>query len=118
MGLGCCAAVYVERDTEALEALLDDVVITVNHVLRSDTLLAGALCNRHTVLVTTADEEDILALEAKVTHIDVGRYIHTCQVTDVDRAVCIWQGRCHKSSFEILFHFQLYFDFVLVYVAK
>ena len=109
MCLGCCTAVDIERDAEALKALLDDVMITVYYILRSNTLLAGTLCNRHTVLVATADEENILAFETQITHINVGRHINACKVTDVYRAVCVWQGRCNKGSFEFLFHFSYVF---------
>ena len=60
VGLGCCTAIYVKRDTKAFETLLDDVMVTVNHILWSDAFLAGTLCNGYAVLVATAYEEYIL----------------------------------------------------------
>ncbi len=70
-------------------------MITVNDLLRSDALLAGTLGYGHTVLVATTHKHHIHALQAQVAHIDVGRHIHSCQVTDVDRAVGIGQCRGH-----------------------
>jgi hypothetical protein len=64
-------------------------VITVYHILRGDTLLAGTLCHGHAMLVGAAHEEHLLALEAEVTYVDVGRHIHARQMTDMYRTVGI-----------------------------
>ena len=67
---------------------------------------------RAVVWCNTEGEEHIFTFEAQVTYINVGRHIHTCKVTYVNRAVGIWQGRCHKSSFEFLFHRRFIFCFL------
>ena len=89
MGLGRRTALHIERNTKTLETLFDYVVVAVNYILRSDSLLACALCNWHTVLIASADKEDIFALETQITYINVSRHIHSCKVTDVYRAVSI-----------------------------
>jgi hypothetical protein len=52
------------------------------------------------MLVATAYEKDILAFEAEVADIDVGWYIHTCQVSDVHWTVGIRKGCGYKCSLE------------------
>jgi hypothetical protein len=79
-------------------------VISVYHILWCDTLLAGTLCHRYTVFVRTAHEEYLLALETEIAHIDVGRYIHTSQVTDMYRTVGIGQCRGYGRSLKFSFH--------------
>ena len=55
--------------------------------------------------VADADKEYILTLETQITYINVGRHIYTCKMTDVHRTIRIGKSRCHKGSFEFLFHF-------------
>ena len=77
--------------------------------LRRAAFLLGADGDGHPVLVASADEEDFLLLQAQVADIDVGGHIHPRQVADVHRPVGVRQGRCHRGTFEILFHIWLYF---------
>ena len=58
--------------------------------------------------------EDFLLLQAQVADIDVGGHIHPRQVADVHRPVGVRQGRCHRGTFEILFHIWLCFIIVIV----
>ena len=106
VNLGRRAAVDVVGDTEFLKRLLDQLVVAVHHLLRGDALLAGALGNRHTVLVAAAHEHHVLALQTQVAYIDVGRDIHACQMADVDWSVSIGQRRRHQRArkFLLLFH--------------
>jgi hypothetical protein len=90
--------IHIKRDTEALEGVFDDVVVAIYYLLSGDALFACANCDRYTVLVATAYEKDILAFEAKVADIDVGWYIHTCQVSDVYRTIGIRKGCGYKCS--------------------
>ena len=108
MHFGRRAPVHIERNAEFLERVLDDFMITVYHVLRRDTLLLGPDGDGHAMLVGTADEKHVFLLQTKVTHVNVRRNIHPCQMTDVHRTVGVWQSRRDGRSLEILFHF-LYF---------
>ena len=112
--LRCGAPVHVERDAELLERLLDKFVIAVHNVLRRAAFFLGADGDGHPVLVASADEEDFLLLQAQVADIDVGGHIHPRQVADVHRPVGVGQGRCHRGTFEILFHIWLCFIIVIV----
>ena len=103
------AAVDVERNAELLERLLDHRVVAVHHVLRGDALLAGADGDGHAVLVASADEDDVLALQPQVADVDVGGYIHAGQVADVHATVGVWQRGGDGSAFIVfLFHVALY----------
>ena len=85
-------------------------MVTVNDLLRGDALLAGALGNGYAVLVATAHEQHILALQAQVAHVDVGRHIHTSQMADVNGSVSIGQRRRHQRprKFLLFLHIILY----------
>ena len=112
MRLAGRAAVDVVGDTEFLERLLDELMIAVHNLLGGDALLAGALSHGHAVLIASTHEQHILALQAQVTHIDVGRHIHASQVADVDGSVSIGQRRRHQRAgkFLLILHFILYLN--------
>ena len=112
MSLRRGAAIHIERDTELLERVLDDLVIAVHDVLRGDSLLASLDGNGHTMLVATADHQHLTPLQAQIACIDIGRYVYPRQVADVHRAVGVWQGGGDECSFEI-FHY-LFVDFCVV----
>jgi hypothetical protein len=98
-------AVNIKRDTEVLETLLDEVMIAINHLLYGNSLFLGTDSNRYTMLIATADEDNILLLEAEIANIDIGWHVYTCQVTDVHTTVGIRQSRSHGSTFKVLlFH--------------
>jgi hypothetical protein len=50
------------------------------------------------MLVATAYEEDVLALEAEIADIDVSWYVHARQVTNMHRTIGIWKGCGYKCS--------------------
>ena len=104
MGLRGGARIDIERDAELAERFLYQRVIAVHHVLRGDAFFLGADGDGHSVFVGSADEQHVLFLEAQIAHVDVGRDIHACQVTDVYRAVCIGQSGGNGGSFEFIFH--------------
>ena len=53
--------IHIKRDAEALEGVFDDVVVAIYYLLGGDALFACANCDRYTVLVATAYEEDVFA---------------------------------------------------------
>ena len=107
MRLARRAAVDIIRDTQFLERIPDDGMVTVHDLLRSDALLAGSLGHGHTMLIAAAHKQHILALQSQVAHIDVGGHIHTGQVTDVDRSVSIGQRRRHQRACKFLLFLHL-----------
>ena len=92
--------INIKRDAKTLKRIFDNLVIAIYHFLGGDALFACADSDRYTMLIATAYEKDILAFEAKVTDIDVGWYIHTCQVSDVYRTIGIRKGCGYKCSLE------------------
>ena len=101
-------SVDVERDAELLERVAYQGVIAVDDVLRCAAFLLGADGDGHSVLVASADKDDVFLLESQVADVDVGRYIDAGQVSDMNRSVGIGQCRCHGSTFEFLFHICMY----------
>ena len=77
-------------------------MVAVHDLLGGDALLAGALGHGHAVLVATADEQHVLALQTQVAHIDVGRHIHASQMANVDRTVSIGQRCRHQRTGKFL----------------
>ena len=105
MRLTRSATVDIERYAKLFKRLLNHRVVTIDHVLRCDAFLAGTYSNGYTMLVATANEQHILLLQAQVTYVDVGRHIHTCQMTDVNTSVGIRQRRGNGRSLKtFLFH--------------
>ena len=97
------AAVDIERDTEVLKGFLYHLVVTVNHLLNGDALFLGAYGDRHAVLVTAADEEYVTLLQAQVTHVDVCRYIYSCQMAYVHSTVGVRKRRGDGGAVVFLF---------------
>ena len=104
MRLRSGAAVYIERNAEFFERFLDQIVVTVYYILRSDSFFLCTNRDRYSVFVRTSDKQYIFFLQSQIAHIDICRYIYAGQVTDVYRAVRIRQCRCDGGSLEFLFH--------------
>ena len=65
-------------------------MIAVYDILRCDTLLTGTNSDGHTMLIRASDEQYLALLQAKITHIDISRYIYTSQVSDMYAAISVW----------------------------
>ena len=102
------AAIDVERDAEALEAVLDEVVVAVNDLLNSDAFFASSNSDGNSVLVATSNEEALATLQPQIARIDVGRHVNASQMADMYRSVRIRQSRRNRSSLEMLFHVILF----------
>ena len=90
-------------------------MITIYNLLGGNTLLAGALCHGNTMLIAATDKKHVLALQAQVTHIDVGGNINASQVADVNRTVSIGQRRCYQRARKFLFF--LHFIVILILIV-
>ena len=106
VGRTCGATINVKRNTKLLERVLDHLVITVHNILRGDALLTSTNSDGHAMLVASTDEHHIALLQSQVTYIDVGRYIDTCQVTNMNATIGVRQRRGHRDSL-ILFLFHI-----------
>ena len=104
VGVAGGAGIDVEGDAEAFKTVFDELVVAVHHFLNTATFLAGTNGYGHTVLVRTADEEDIAVAEAEIAGIDVGGDVDTGEVADVHTAVGIGQGGGDEGSLEFIAH--------------
>ena len=104
MGVAGGAGIDVEGDAEAFKTVFDELVVAVHHFLNAATFLAGTDGYGHTVLVRTADEEDIAVAEAEIAGIDVRGDVDTGEVADVHTAVGIGQGGGDEGSLEFIAH--------------
>ena len=102
--LACGAAIDVERDAEALEAVLDEIVVAVNNLLNRNAFLAGTNRYRHAVLVAATDKKAFATLQPQIACIDVSRHIDTSQMPDMNRSVCVRQSGRNESPLEMFFH--------------
>ena len=84
-------------------------MIPVHDILRCTSFLLRLDRDRHSMLVRTAYVQDILTPHSKISYIDVCWYIHTGEVADMDRTVCVWKRTGHKSSFVVLTHISVKF---------
>ena len=113
MHFGRRAPVHIERNAEFLEGVLDDFMITVYHVLRRDALLLGPDGDGHAMLVRTADEKHVLLLQTEVTHVNVRRDIHPCQMTDMHRTVGVWQSDVTVVLLNFFSIFYIFSNYIL-----
>ena len=96
--------VGVKGDPEVSKGLADDSVIAVYDVLGADALLLCLDGDGDAMLITSADEEHLFALETQVASIDIGGYVDAGEVPDVHGAVSIGQGGGDEGTLEVLLH--------------
>ncbi|MNL73135.1 hypothetical protein D3C87_1985520 [compost metagenome] len=72
------------------------LVIFVNHLLRCETFFFCTNGNGYAVLVGAADERYFLTGRPEIANVYISRYIASCQVADVDRAIGVDQ-RCRDG---------------------
>ena len=111
MRVGSGARIHIKGNTEVGKRILNQVVVAVNDFLHSNTLLFRTNSYGYTVFVRPTDEKHFLALQAKVAHVDVGRHIHTCEVTNMNTSVGIRQGGSNKRSLKI-FHIVIFIIYI------
>ena len=116
--LRCGAAVDVERDAKLLKRVLDELVVAVADVLWGAAFLLGADGDGHAVLVASADEHHVLALQPKVAGVDVGRHVHAGHVADVHTAVGVGEGRRDGGALEFLLFHDDSFVFLIAKIQK
>ena len=95
---GTGAGIDVEGDAKFFKRFLDHFVVLVNDRLGSCSLLFCLDRDRDTVFIGASDEENILPLQSEVTGINIGRYVYSGQMPDVDRAICIGQSGGDQGS--------------------
>ena len=78
-------------------------MVTVYDVLRSDAFLFSAERDGHTVLIRSADKEDVAATESQVARIDVGRQVNAGKVPYMHRSVSVGQRGGDQGAFEWMF---------------
>ena len=107
----CGARVDVERYPKLLKRLLDKAVVAVYHILRCNALFSRPQGDGHAMLVAASDKHHVLLLQAQVSHIDVGWYIDTSQMTDMHATIGIGQGGSDGRTLEFLLlhcYFQIF----------
>ena len=79
-------------------------MIAVYYILRCNPFFFGTDGDGHSVFVGAADKDHVFFFQSQIADVDVGRYIHPCQVSDMNGTVGIGQRRCHGGTLEFLFH--------------
>ena len=108
MGRRRCPRIDIERHSQPLERLFDQVMVTIHDLLRGHPLLAGLYGDGHAVLVRSADRNHVAALQPQVTRVNIRRYINSRQMADMHRAVCIGESRCNEVTLELFCHIEIY----------
>lgn len=93
------AVIDVEPDAELSERISADGVILIHQLLWHDAVLAGTKGDGGPVLVRSADEHRIFALQLQVAGVDVSRQVGTRQMAEVYRAVDIRKGSGDEVAF-------------------
>ncbi len=100
--LGSGTAVDIKTDTEVFETSLNKLMVAVANVLRCHAFFFSSDGDGYTVFVTASDEDNVIALQPKIAHVDVGRHINTGQMTDMHAAIGIRQCCRDKRALIIL----------------
>ena len=87
-------------------------MVAVNHLLHGDAFLFCTDGYGNPVFVRPTDEQHFLTLQAKIAYVDVGRHIHTCEVTNMNTSVGIRQGGSNQCSFKF-FHIAI----LIIYIS-
>ena len=106
VNLGRGAGIDVEVDSQSHEGVLDYLVITVHNVLGGAAFRTCLYGDGHSVLVASADKEDIFPAHAEIPYVDVGRHVNACKVADMYRSVGIRKRTGNQSAreFFVLIH--------------
>ena len=113
MDFAGCSAVNVERYSELLHRVFDELMISVANILRRDAFFLCTDGYRHAMLVAAANENYFALFESQIAHVDVGRHINARQMSYVNTTVGIWQSRRDGGSFKILFVHSLFCVLIL-----
>ena len=116
MRLGGCSSVDIEIDAKSGEGILDYLVVLVHNILWGTSLLPSLDSNRHAMLIRPTDIKNILSLHPQISHIDIGRNIHSGKMSDMHRAIGVRQRAGHQSSFEFLVHYSVFSLPILVLI--
>ena len=101
MRLRTCPGIYIKRNTQFLERILDDLVITIDNILRGHTLFLSLDRDRHPVFVRSTDKCHILTFLPQIPHVNIGRHVYPRQVSDMHGSIRIGQSRGNQISLEL-----------------
>ena len=99
--------INIKRNTQLLKRFFNNTMIAVNNILRRNTLFLSFNRNRHTMLIRATNKQHLFALQSQISNINICWDIHTCQVTNMHRTICIRQCRSNQRTFKI-FHIFLF----------
>ena len=99
------ARIYVERNTQSLERLLNQLVIAVYYILWGHTLGTCLEGDGHAMLVAAADKQHVATGKAHIARINICRDIYSGQVADMHGAVGIGKGRGNEGTLIFFTHF-------------
>src|SRR3978361_2310360 len=94
--------VNIKRDAEFLKTLFDLVVVFINNSLRGSSLLFGFYSDGRAVLIRAANVNYIFLLKSQVSYKNIGRQVSPGQMTNMQRAIGVWQRRSNCVSFKFI----------------
>ena len=98
------ARINIEGNTKIFEGFLDNVMVTIYNILRTEPFFFCFESNGNTVFVGTSDKQYFLSFESEVANINVCRNVNAGQMSDVNRPVGIGQSCSDGGPFELLGH--------------
>ena len=101
MRLRACPGIDIKRNSQFLERILDNLVITIDNILRGHTLFLRLNRDRHPVFIRSPDKCHILTLFSQISHVNIGRHVNTRQMTDMHGSIRVRQSRGNQISLEL-----------------
>ena len=95
------SGIYIKRNTQFFERILDNLVITIDNILRGHTLFLSLDRDRYPVFIRSPDKSHILTLFPQISHVNIGRHVYPRQVSDMHGSIRIGQSRGNQISLEL-----------------
>ena len=98
------AGINIERNAELLERLLNNIMVTVHHILRRNPFFLRAERDGHPMLVRPANHQNLFAFQAEIAGVNIRRDVNPREMSDMHRPVRVGQCCRYQCSFKMLFH--------------
>ncbi len=89
MSPGTGPGINIKRNSEFFKGIFNNAMIPVDNILRGNPFFLCLYSNGHSMLIRPTDKNYFFTFLPQITDINVRRHIHSGQMTDMNRPVCI-----------------------------
>ena len=89
----------IEGNAEGLQAVKDDRIISIHHLFWCDAGFIGSQRYRHPMIICTTDMQNVMALKALVSNVNIAGEVRTGDMAEMQLAIGIRQCIGNKIFF-------------------